>query len=331
MRITLGIRIRSIGMGVRKRPLALRKEKNPFCGLFFQAPFLRSSPAIAALVIAFGSIASQGVFAFDDQEDRMQIRVGFACDRKSGEPAYREIHEEIWESGRLVEDRVSYRSPQGEEFAVKRVDYRASPITPDFSLDDRSIKHRESLERDRQSGALRVSYQSPGDTLMQSVVLEGRSDPIADAGFEQLLLQSWDRLLAGESITRPFLIPSHLEAIDMRLRYRPEASEERSAAMPSLPSLVVFELAIDSFWLRLVVPAIKLYYESTTRELVRYEGPSNLRNAKGRNLDVNIDFTPRMKSRGGMGGSAIESDLDGSYQGCVSRRGFHFRSRSRTR
>ncbi|WP_156013252.1 hypothetical protein [Thioalkalivibrio sp. HK1] len=291
---------------------------------------------IAMLILASGAIASQRVLALDTPEDRandrMQIRVGFACDRQSGEFLYQEIHEERWESGQLMEDRVGYRSPQGEEFAAKRVDYRASPVTPDFALDDRSTGHRESLERDRQSGALRVSYRAPGDrsdTSMKSEVLEGRIDPIADAGFERMLLQSWDRLLAGETITRPFLIPSYLQVIDMRLRHRPQAGDTESAKIPSLPDLVRFELTIDSFWLRLVVPAIEVYYESKTKELVRYEGPSNLRNAQGRNLDVSIDFTPRRVEEGEMGDEGIAPDIDPSSEGCVSQRGFHFASGKR--
>ncbi|MBF2758879.1 MAG: hypothetical protein ISN28_01210 [Ectothiorhodospiraceae bacterium AqS1] len=316
-------------MRIRKRSHALRKEKG-----LFELPLLRSLPAIAAFVIALGSILSQEVSALDTSQDRsgdrVQLRVGFACDRQSGKPLYREIHEERWEGERLVEDRVRYRSPTGEEFAVKRVDYRASPITPDFALEDRSIGHRESLERDRQSGALRVSYRAPGEeTSMKSSVLEGGIDPIADAGFEQMLLQSWDRLLAGETITRPFLIPSYLQVIDMRLRHRPEASKDGSAQMPSPLALVRFELTIDSFWLRLVVPAINVYYESTSRELVRYEGPSNLRNAKGRNLDVSIDFTPRTMREWVVEDSAGAPDLDPSSQGCASQPGFHFGSRTR--
>ncbi len=345
-------RARAKGFKMRKHPFASRKEK----GLLYKGSPRRSSPAIAALLFAAGAIAatvSEPASALDPQGSQIRIRAGFACDRPSGEFLYLEVHEEKWEQEGLVEDRVGYRSPAGREFAFKRVDYRASPLAPDFALEDRKTGHRESARRVPQSGDLEVTYRAPQDTpenapqknppkktenaLVQSALVAKQGAPIIDAGFDRLVVQSWDRLLAGETISRPFLIPSLLGFVDMRLRLLPHQSDHQSDAMPeekgegstapipSSSSLVAFELAIDSFWARLFVPAIRVYYESTSRELVRYEGPSNLRDAKGDNFDVTIDFTPRMARDAKTGESATEPDFElRSRSECASGRTFSF-------
>ncbi len=103
-----------------------------------------------------------------------------------------------------------------------------------------------------------------------------------DTGFDRFIERSWDRLVAGEAMVRPFLIPSRLGPVDMRIR-RLHCAGDRD---------VEFELAIDAALLRLVVSAIGVRYDASTRKLLRYEGLSNLRAGDGTNLDVTIAFSP---------------------------------------
>lgn len=236
-----------------------------------------------ALVLAFALLPAASVFAEGSGEGRMNTRTGVACDRSSGEPLYRELHEERWEAGRLVEDRVTYRRPAGEVFATKWVDYRTNPFTPDFELVNSATGHTEGLQR--AADVLVVRYRASQGEPERSATLPFPAEFIADAGFDRFIEQSWDRLLAGETVVRPFLIPSRLGVVDMRIRRlaRGAAAGERAIA---------FELAIDSLLLRLIVPAIRVVYDRSARTLLRYDGTSNLRGADGRNLDVTIEFSP---------------------------------------
>lgn len=231
------------------------------------------------LILALALLAAGSALAAGSGKDRMHARTGVACDRSSGEPLYRELHEERWEDGRLVEDRVTYRRPGGEVFAVKRVDYRASPVAPEFELVNSATGHQEALQREGE--ALVVRYRPSDDEPERSATLPFAAALIADAGFDRFVALSWDRLVAGEMLVRPFLIPSRLGSVDMRVRRLRRRGD----------SAIAFELAIDSALLRLVLPAIRVYYDASARTLLRYEGTSNLRGVDGTNMDVTIEFS----------------------------------------
>ena len=236
-----------------------------------------------APVLALALLPAVPTFAAGSGEDRVLVRTGAACERSTDEPLYREVHEERWEGGRIVEDRVTYNRPGGEVFATKRVDFRADAVAPEFKLVDSASGHREALER--VGDALVVRYRAPGGTPERSATLASGAALIADAGFDRFIEGSWDRLVAGKAVVRPFLVPSRLGTVDMRIRRlrRPGVAGARE---------VEFELAIDSALLRLVVPAIRVRYDASTRRLLRYEGISNLRAGDGTNLDVTIAFSP---------------------------------------
>lgn len=236
-----------------------------------------------ALVLAFAVLPAGSAFAAGSGDDRMRVRTGVACERSTGEPLYREVHEERREGDRVVEDRVTYSDPGGEVFATKRVDFRADAVAPDFELVDSASGHREALER--VGDALVVRYRAPGGAPERSAALPPGAALIADAGFDRFIERSWGRLMAGEAMVRPFLIPSRLGPVDMRIR------RLRRAGVAGHGD-IEFELAIDSALLRLVVPAIRVHYDASMRTLLRYEGISNLRGADGRNLHVTIEFSP---------------------------------------
>ena len=237
------------------------------------------------VVLAFALLAAGSAIAAGSGDDRVRVRTGVACKQSTGEPLYREVHEERWEGGRIVEDRVTYSRPGGETFATKRVDFRADAVAPDFEFVDSASGHREALARF--GDALVVRYRAPGGAPERSASLASGAALVADAGFDRFIERSWDRLMAGEAVIRPFLIPSRLRSVDMRIRRLRRADEPQ----------VEFELAIDSALLRLVVPAIRVHYDASTRRLLRYEGISNLRGANGRNLQVTIEFSPGRRAR----------------------------------
>ena len=153
-----------------------------------------------ALILGLGlelAMAAAPVRAVQDEDGQVRVRTGIACDRSSGAPLYREIHKERWVEGRLVEDRVSYHRPDGNEFAAKRVDYRASAIAPEFELADAASGHEEALQRI--GDTLVVRYRASQDAPERSATLPATGGLIADAGFERFVLATLGPPRGGRS------------------------------------------------------------------------------------------------------------------------------------
>jgi len=248
------------------------------------------------LILALALLPVSSMLAAQSGEDWMHDRTGMACERSSGKPLYREFHEVRRENGRLVEERVTYRRPDGEIFATKRVDYRTDFVAPDFELSNSATGHGEAFER--QGDALVVRYRASQDEAERSATIPSAAGLIVDAGFDWFIAGSWDRLVGGEALIRPFLVPSRLDSVDMRIRRLSRRDDDNT---------IGFELAIDSALLRLVVPAIRVWYDASTRAMLRYEGISNLRDASGRNLDVTIVFSSTPSGDGGCRESADDN------------------------
>lgn len=210
-------------------------------------------------------------------------RTGVAYERGSERVLYTEVHRERVEGSRVVEDRVTYRGPDGEVFAFKSVDFRVSELAPGFVLEDRRTGYLEALEGRPPARIVRV--REAGERGARQARIGGDGGLVADAGFDRFIENHWRALLAGEVLRRRFLVPSRLEAIDVRIRHTGSAAGGET-----------FALEIDSALLRLVAPSVRVRYDSRSRQLVHYEGPSNIRGADGANLDVRIEFAPSRRA-----------------------------------
>ncbi len=222
--------------------------------------------------------------------EEVRERTGCAYERTTGELLYVETHEERIEAGQVVAARVHYSDPEGRPLAAKTVDFTGDPERPLFRFENMATGHLEGLESD--GGTLVLFFRRSATSTEQRSRLEPVRDPIVDAGFDRFIESSWDRLMRGERIVRPFLIPSRGRFVDVAIRQVPSDSAREA----------VFVLEVDSVLLRLVVAPIRVTYALAVRRLLRYTGLSNVRDARGKNYDARIVFEePPSCVGGGLG------------------------------
>ena len=205
-------------------------------------------------------------------------RVGYAYDKQTGEFLYSETHREALKDGRLVTNTVSYRDGAGKVFAEKYVDFQRSLTMPDFHLVNAGNGHVEGARGTDER--LDVHFRQLSDTDARAASVETPRNGIIDAGFDRFIEQHWDALVAGDVIERQFLIPSRLDFYTFEVeRAKTERLDDHA-----------FQLRIKSMFLQMFVQPVLVHYDSRTRSLLRYEGISNIRNRKGENFNVRIEF-----------------------------------------
>jgi hypothetical protein len=223
---------------------------------------------------------------------------GDAFDPRSGEVLYRESHYLFRDEdgrGRLV----LYRCPDGAPFARKHVFYGEQPQAPAFSLRDARLGYREGLRR----GELgpEVYVQNGRGAEEQRALIDAVPDLVADAGFDEFVRRYWDVLQRGETLRFPFLVPSRLQVMDFRVRKQAALGEgaERES---------VLRLQLGSWW-SFVLPHIDVVYRDRDLRLMRFEGLTNIRDLRGRNLSARIEFDPAYETR-----ELSAADLDEARQ-----------------
>ncbi|MEQ8288667.1 MAG: hypothetical protein RIB78_02975 [Gammaproteobacteria bacterium] len=214
-------------------------------------------------------------------ETQVSERVGYAYDIDSGELLYSESHYETFQDGRIVSDKVTYRDTEGNVFAEKEVDYSGSPVMPDFNLQNFATGHQEIASK--LESELRVVFTPNEETSPQSETIPLPEQGIIDAGFDRFIVEHWQELVEGKQMVRKMLIPSLKKFIDFRIYQSRVDSESGKRELTVEPNSVLIRFLADP---------LLLEYELDQPRLLSYEGKSNMRNEKGDNLLVRIDFPP---------------------------------------
>jgi hypothetical protein len=207
-----------------------------------------------------------------------QYQVGAAHAAGDGRLLYREHH---WTYAQAGSPRrlVLYRCPDGAAFARKLVDAAPGAGTPDIEFTDGRDGYAQQVTR--AGGAIAVRVREPGRDERQ-VSLPARADAVIDAGFDAYVRTHWQALAGRRSRTVPFLVPDRGDWLDFRVRHVGDAVEGQRAVRRMRLSL--------SAWYGFAVPAIDLTYERDTRRLLRFEGLGFVRDHRGNNPRVRIEF-----------------------------------------
>jgi hypothetical protein len=209
------------------------------------------------------------------------LRLDEGVARIPGEDAviYREKHWTRYENDLPVDRLVLYLCPDGTPFGRKSVDYRPSPIAPDFEFVDMRSGYREGLRR---VAGVATAWYREARALERAASL-GAAQLVADAGFDNFIRSRWAELIRGASLPLSFAVPARLRTLEFRLGKVGSTQVAGEAAH-------VFRLRLGG-WLGLVAPHIDVAYGQRSRRLLRFEGLSNLRDDAGRRqLVARIDF-----------------------------------------
>jgi hypothetical protein len=177
---------------------------------------------------------------------------------------------------------VLYRCPDGSPFARKHLRSVNGAQAPDFELLDARNGYEEGVRSD---GAERLVFvRADARAGRRSAPLDGGSDLVVDAGFDAFVHDQWGAL-KGAAASVEFVVPSRLEALRFQVR---RVGEERIGGRLTQR----FRLSLAS-WYGGLLPHIDVVYDDATHRLLRYEGISNVRDAKARNVSVRIEFPPQ--------------------------------------
>lgn len=207
---------------------------------------------------------------------------GSAYASGSDQLLYRETHY-LFAGDHGGERVVLYQCPDGRAFARKRSHDDGNAQAPDFDLTDARVGYREGVRRI--GGQREVYVQRTAAQPEQSDPLRLPADGVIDTGFDVFAQAHWQALVRGDTLRFAFLVPSR------RTFYAFKVGKIDLPAAP--PGSVTFRMSSSS-WLAFLLPHIDISYDLSTRQLVRYEGLSNVRDVNtGKNYRVHYEY-PRI-------------------------------------
>lgn len=230
----------------------------------------------ALAMVAAGVVPVSGAHAAERYEGRAQARGG-------GPVLYSETHWLYPQDGRTAR-LVLYRCADGTPFARKRVSDAAS-VAPDFEFVDGRDGYREGV---RTAGGRRLVFWQPrASAPAREKPLPPHAQAVIDAGFDAFVRKRWNALDAGTA-SAGFLIPSRFDYLGVKVR---DAGASRVDGQPARK----LTMRLDA-WFGFALPEIALVYGEAGRRLLRYEGIGTIRDAKGRNQNVSIEFPASLRT-----------------------------------
>jgi hypothetical protein len=248
--------------------------------LFPSAPFLMIHHSLAAAPrAAAATLAALVLFlpppARGDAE-RVERFTGTARGA-DGAVLYREEHQVILAGDRPLSAVTVYLDPSGRRIAGLRTDFAADPFAPPYVFEDLRSGAAESVARSPEGLVVRAGTRSRALKLAP----EEARRVVAGQGLDRLVRARLDDLARGESLVLSYVIPSRLDAYELRVR---------AAGARGSVERVRVRVEFSSWLLRLLAPALEVDYDPATRRLLRYRGPSNLADERGENPDVEITY-----------------------------------------
>lgn len=192
---------------------------------------------------------------------------------------YQESHWRYRQDG-LARLLVLYRCPDGRAFARKTVTERGSPQAPDFEFEDARDGYREGVRSG--SGGRTVYVRDSAGTATKQRILPVPAGGVIDAGFDASVRAHWDVLRSGHDVSQPFLLPSRMAFVAVRLR---PVGTLRWEGMPAQR----MTMKLDR-WYGFIAPTMQLTYAEADQRLLEFVGIGTIRDSSGRHQEVRIVF-----------------------------------------
>lgn len=225
------------------------------------------------------------VTALADDGSYTLLRRAYAYAPESNVLLYSEEHRETWTSGKMQASNVRYYGPNKHLLAEKTIDFRKNRIAPDFVLNDFRDGYQEgaSLTGNR----IKVVARRNGEQPLKQKKLKVPVPVVVDGGFNEYVLQHWDALLAGQRMQFNFVAPIEQDYFSFTIKRKQLQTVEGR-------SHVQFEMKPESSLVGLFVAPVLLTYDVADRQLLLFEGMTNLNNENGKSTFARLVY-PRVE------------------------------------
>jgi hypothetical protein len=245
--------------------------------------------AAAVGVMVADSIVAPAVAASAPDAAGMQHYAGIAYAGDGDQPVYREEHW-VYQDGGAWRRLVLYRCPEGPSFAPfarkwVQTPPGGSPYAPDFDLVDARSGYREGVRE--ADGGRQVYFQEDTRAALQSAPLPARTGAVIDTGFDAYVRGHWTELAGKSYVSVPFLVPSRLGYMDLKLGAATATQLDGRDARR-------LRMTLDA-WYGFAAPSLNLFYAADSHRLLRFQGISNIRDDAGRTQNVRIEFPENLQ------------------------------------
>lgn len=206
---------------------------------------------------------------------------GIAKDKSSNEFIYKEIHDEIFSNGKHVQTITSFVCENDNEFAKRNLDFSKSFQQPTYLLVDSRTGLMESITPIGDN-VYEIQYQKNHKSKLKSKRLKVPDPAIVDGGFNYFIKENWEKIVDNQKLYFNFLSPAFQDYFSFQI-FKVDSNQENM-------NLVKLRMESRQVFLRLLMKPIFVYYDTDTKQIVKYEGISNIRDLDGNSYKALLHY-----------------------------------------
>ncbi|MBG90886.1 MAG: hypothetical protein CL521_03605 [Actinobacteria bacterium] len=205
--------------------------------------------------------------------DPLLTYTGYAYESDGKSLIYTDHYKELNHQGRH-QAKVTYRDPKANIMAQKTIYYNENKASPSFRFENHVTGVIASVNVGKD---IQIAYKKSHDSKFEYHTQKLTDNTVIDAGFHYFIRRHWTTLINGDSQEISYLSPSKGRYFTLEIK-----------AIPSItPKTSRFIIQPRSFLARLFVTPIIVTYKSKSKQLLRYQGASNIKLSK---VSLTIDM-----------------------------------------
>lgn len=233
-----------------------------------------------AVALGLWTVMLGGLSVAQANEVREVRYLGYATDLNSGAYRYTEVHRHRYQGSRWLGGKIRYVAPNGQVLAEKTLDFSRDPYIPISSYRLRTPAYEEHITELTPAG---ITMEKVSEGERQKAIIPRVPNQAADSGFNSWLVDRLDAFARGETLPMRFAVVGQLD--QYRFRVRPLGQTTWAGE-----SAVRLRVEPDSL-IRVLVPKLEVIYGLRSRDLLLYEGISNILDPRtGKAWSVRIDY-----------------------------------------
>jgi hypothetical protein len=207
-----------------------------------------------------------------------ETQVFEAIAKYEGQVVYRERHTVVYDDQTLIKSLTEYQDAQGRPIGSLRSDFTHSLAAPEYIFRD---NRQNSLQGQRWSKQkLEVfSRANKKSKVVKKDLIKTPEVMIGGEGLIYYIGAHLKELIGSDGMNFKFVIPGRLSSYDFLIKPLDHNSTEAA-----------FEVKMKSWLMGLFGPRLKLIYDVQKKRVISFEGLSNMRNADGSMMSVDVQY-----------------------------------------
>ena len=226
-------------------------------------PKTRHTKHLALVTIMSITLWNTELYAASNQHENIHFE-GHAYSIDKRILLYTEHHSiSLNSQGQYQTGKVTYKTPKGEVFAKKELDFSDNQLVPELSFND-SRSQQTTLLTSTPS-EIKIEKVQYNDIKKHSINYDTDKLIVADAGFDRLVIKSWNDLLNKKTIKFQVLTMDRADLIKFRLNVNEITNKK-----------LHLSISPSNWLIRLLMNPNQLEYDLSSKRLLKFSGLTNI-------------------------------------------------------